>query len=90
MGPIVYRKPRAEAGSRGMEKKPRGISRGHHQMFLVRGCQESVGGTEVNFTSLVMLTLLASCPRCVEKITPSTSQLAYQITVESHLRSMLT
>lgn len=89
MGPTVYRKPRAEAGSRGMEKKPRGISRGRHQMILVRDCQE-LGGAEVNFTSLVMLTLLASCPRCVEKITPSTSQLAYQITVESHLRSMLT
>lgn len=56
-------------------------------MILVRGCQESVGGTELNFTSLVMLTLLASCPRCVDKITPSTSQLARQITVESHLHT---
>lgn len=84
MGPTVYRKQRAEAGSRWKEKAARGISRGSHQMILVRGCQESVGGTEV--TSLVMLTLLASCPRCVEEMTPSTSQLSHQITVESHLR----
>lgn len=69
-----------------MEKEARGISRGSRQMILVRGCQESVGGTEVNFTSLVMLTLLASYPRCVKEMTPSTSQLAHQITVESHLR----